>query len=109
VAKTLPYRVDTATGATYDIDFPLHAETVSPMRVNQLLSAVLDRLDREIKVLGETANGDVLQALAMALAVRSGMIHAPKTLTDRLTQDLVATALGAVSKPKETGHAAGHA
>ena len=57
--KTLPYRVNTATGAAYDIDFPLHAETVSPMRVNQLLSAVLERLDREIRVLGETANGDV--------------------------------------------------
>lgn len=107
--KTLPYRVNTATGATYDIDFPLHAETVSPMRVNQLLSAVLERLDREIRVLGETANGDVLQALAMALAVRAGMIHAPKTLTDRLAQELVQTALGAVGKPRETGHPAGHA
>jgi hypothetical protein len=109
VPKTLPYRVNTATGDTYDIDFPLHPETVSPMRVNQLLSSVLDRLDREIRVLGETANGDVLQALAMALAVRAGMIHAPKGITDRLAQELVQTALGAVGQPRQTGHPAGHA
>lgn len=109
MAKTLPYEVNTATGATYHIDFPLHPETVSPVRVNQLLTAVLERLDREIRVLGETANGDVLQALAMALAVRASMIHAPRPLTDRLAQELVQTALAAIGKPQETGHPAGHA
>ena len=37
-------------------------------------------------------NGDVLQAVAMALAVRSRMIHAP-LITSKITLDLVNNAL----------------
>lgn len=93
--RPLPYRVETATGDTLDITFPLHDDTGSAMRVDQMLSAVLDALDRDIKVCGETANGDVLQALAMALAVRARMIHAPNEVTSKLARDLLATATAA--------------
>ena len=65
--QNLPYDVTTATGEKSAFEFPLHAETQSAMRVSQLLNAVLGSLDRELRVLGNTANGDVMQALAMAL------------------------------------------
>lgn len=107
--RPLPYRVETATGDTLDITFPLHSETGSPMRVDQMLSAILNALDQDIKLCGETANGDVLQALAMALAVRARMIHAPNEVTAKLAQELLASATTAASSAErvspETGTA----
>ncbi|HSN72759.1 MAG TPA: hypothetical protein VLT59_14685 [Steroidobacteraceae bacterium] len=92
----LPYRATTASGERIDVAFPLHAETGSAIRVEQMLSAILATLDRDIGAAGETSNGDVLQAMAMALAIRAAMIHAPKRLTDQLASELVATALAAL-------------
>jgi hypothetical protein len=109
MAKQLPYRVTTASGEVIDVAFPLHDATQSPMRVTQLLSALLERIDREIAVLGETANGDVLQAVAMAIAVRAAMIHAPRPVTDRLALDLVRASLEAMDAAERSGPRAGHA
>lgn len=95
MAQTLPYDVTTATGERITFEFPLHVETQSAMRVSQLLDAVLGVLDREIRVLGNTANGDVMQALAMALAVRTAMLHAPYAVGQGLAAELAATALAA--------------
>ena len=90
--RPLPYRVETATGDILDITFPLHDDTGSAMRVDQMLTAILATLDQDIKLCGETANGDVLQALAMALAIRARMIHAPAEMTAQLAQQLLANA-----------------
>ncbi len=91
----LPYEVKTATGEKIAFEFPLHAETQSAIRVSQLLDAVLATLDRELRVLGDTANGDVMQALAMALAVRTAMLHAPYAVGEQLAVDLAGSALSA--------------
>lgn len=107
--RPLPYRVETATGDTLDITFPLHSETGSPMRVDQMLSAILNTLDQDIKLCGETANGDVLQALAMALAVRARMIHAPNDVTAKLAQELLAAATTAASSAERVSPEAGTA
>ena len=107
--KHLPYRVKHSFGGVLDIDFPLHAQTASAVRVSQLLSATLACIDHELRILGETANGDVLQALAMALAVRAGMIEAPRDLTDTLAGDLVRSALSAVPKSPAYRGPVGHA
>jgi len=92
----LPYRATTASGERIDVEFPLHAETGSAIRVEQMLSALLATLDRDIGASGETSNGDVLQAVSMTLAIRAAMIHAPKRLTDQLARDLVTAALAAL-------------
>ena len=110
MSRKLPYRATTATGEVFDIEFPLHEETESAVRVGQVITAVLGAVDRDIHVAGETSNGDVLQALAMALAVRAGMVHAPKDTTDAIAARLVKTALDAVgradrSKGAQVGHA----
>ena len=96
----LPYEVKTATGEKIAFDFPLHAETQSAMRVSQLLDAVSVTLDRELRVLGNTANGDVMQALAMMLAVRAAMLHAPFEVGQQLAVDLAATALAAAGQAR---------
>jgi hypothetical protein len=107
--KLLPYRVTTATGTVLDIEFPLHAQTVSAMRVGQLLSATLAQIDRGLKLLGDSANGDVLQALAMALAVRAAMIEGPREVTTALAGELLESALGAVEQPPPYRGPVGHA
>ena len=59
--KKLPYRARTTTGDSFDIEFPLHGETRNAVRVGQHVSAVLEAIDRDIALAGETSNGDVLQ------------------------------------------------
>jgi len=96
--RKLPYRARTATGDHFDFEFPLHAETQSAVRVGQLVSAVLDALDKDIALAGATSNGDVLQAFAMAMAIRTRMIHAHYDTLDSLSTQLLRTALDAVSE-----------
>ncbi len=107
--RPLPYRVETATGDVLDITFPLHDDTGSAMRVDQMLSAILATLDQDINLCGETANGDVLQALAMALAIRARMIHAPTEMTAGLAQQLLASASAAAGDAKRATPQTGNA
>ncbi len=95
MATHLPYQATTATGERFDISFPLHPDTGSPVRVSQMISAILEVLDHEVK-LEATSNGDVLQALAMAMAIRASMVEAPKRLTDQMTAELVGASLRAM-------------
>ncbi len=46
--KKLPDRARTACGDSFDIDFPLHDETRDAVRVGQLLSTVLEAIDKDI-------------------------------------------------------------
>ncbi len=108
MSKSLPYDVTTATGEKIAFEFPLHAETQSAMRVSQLLGSVLGVIDRELKVLGNTANGDVMQALAMALAVRTAMLHAPYAVGQQLATELTANALAAAERCERDDGGAGH-
>ncbi len=107
--KKLPYRAQTSMGDSFDIEFPLHGDTGDPVRVAQLISAVLDAIDRDIALSGETSNGDVLQAIAMTMAIRAGMIHAPRQTTDGLAKQLLETALGAMAHSTRRTAPAGHA
>ena len=105
----LPYRAVTASGERIDVEWPLHPDTVSALRVEQLLSAILAVIDRDIGVSGETSNGDVLQAIAMALAIRAAMIHAPGQVTEQIATDLVATALRALEHAERHAPLSGRA
>ncbi len=107
--KKLPYRAQTATGAIFDIEFPLHGETGDAVRVGQVVSLLLGALEKDIALAGETSNGDVLQALAMAMAIRAGMIHAPHETTARLAKSLLSDALEAMENSARRGPEAGHA
>jgi hypothetical protein len=97
--KRLPYRATTASGNQFDFDFPLHPETGSAVHVSNLLDAVLATLDREIRQVGPMSNGDVLQALAMALAVRTRMLPGSPERMAGLSAHLLAEALGAPTTP----------
>ena len=109
MASNLPYRATTSSGERFDISFPLHPHTASPVRVSQLLSAILEALDRETRLDPTTSNGDLLQATAMALSIRASMIEAPKEVTDQLAADLVNTSLAAMNDAQRRYIHVGHA
>ena len=109
MAKTMPYRATTASGDVFDISFPLHRQTGSAMRVARLLTAVLSTIDRDVGIVGETSNGDVLQALAMALAIRTGMIYAAESVTAPLAMQLLNDALSVMESAERIAAPSGHA
>lgn len=105
----LPFRAHTATGSRLDFDFPLHADTGDVAGLAQLVGALLDTLDGAVTGPAPVSNGDVLQALAMTLAVRTTMIAAPHDDCAALARALVDGALeaGAAARTREPpgGHA----
>ncbi|MDJ0934056.1 MAG: hypothetical protein QNJ06_02610 [Kiloniellales bacterium] len=107
--KKMPYRARTASGDSFDIDFPLHDETRDAVRVGQLLSTVLEAIDKDIALGGDTSNGDVLQAVAMAMAVRSRMIASPQAAVEVLSLQLLRTALAAAEEGVHHAPQVGHA
>lgn len=109
MASHFPFSATTASGERFEISFPLHEHTASPVRVSQMVTAVLEAIDREVGVSPETANGDILQAVAMALAIRASMIEAPKPMTDRLAGEVVRASLGALDDAKRAYIHVGHA
>ena len=105
----LPVDVTTAMGDKFSFNFKLNEYTADPIKVSNLLSSVLATLDNEIKLLGETSNGDVLQGLAMALAIRSKIIHGADDTTQRLVKSLVKEALESLDNTKINVATAGNA
>lgn len=99
MSKRLPYQATTSSGNRFEFDFELHPDTQSPVQVANLLSAVLEALDREIQLQGRVGNGDLLQALAMALAVRTRMLDGDHGRLEALAQDLLKAALASPVTP----------
>lgn len=93
--KRLPYKATTASGNQFDFEFALHPETASPVHVVNLLSEILGGIDREIRLQGQVGNGDVLQAMCMAIAVRARMLGGKQEPLRKLAQDLLDVAFEA--------------
>tara|TARA_Y100001934_G_scaffold53766_1_gene65981 strand:- start:211 stop:537 length:327 start_codon:yes stop_codon:yes gene_type:complete len=107
--KALPFTATTETGDKFEISFPLHTETGDAVKVHNLVSSVLRAIEDDIKLLNGIDNGDVLQAVAMALAVRSRMIHASTVVTSKITLALVTNALEAAAAAAHDSTPAGTA
>lgn len=96
----LDYTAVTSGGRALDIRFPLHPETQAHSHVSDMLSNTLDAINAEVQGGQEISDGDVLQALAMALAVRARMIDAPPATCLRLMHELVDGAYAAALQAK---------
>jgi hypothetical protein len=104
----LPYSVVTDTGDTFDIQFPLSPHTQDSVRVHQLLTTIMNGLANDLKILGDVSNGDILQAVAMAVAIRARMIHAPESTMREIVSNLTETALEASYAAERKSEPAGH-
>ncbi len=102
MADTLAYTATTRSGETLHFDFPLHPQTVSEQEVAHLVGALLEGLTQAIGNRGDVSDGDVLQALAMAMAIRAEMVKAPKGAAQSLAKQLVETAMEASDRVART-------
>jgi hypothetical protein len=93
--KHLPYRATTASGNQFEFAFPLHPDTASAVNVSNLVNVLLAALDHEIRQIGAMSNGDVLQSLAMALAVRTRILPGDPEPLAALSTRLLSDALAA--------------
>ncbi len=74
--KFLPFTTVQPGGAR-QIKFPLHEHTVNAGHVGVILEMLLESMTKQIHTNGDVSDGDVLQALCMALAIRMHMVKAP--------------------------------
>jgi hypothetical protein len=105
----LPYRTISNSGAIIDASFELHELTGDAKHVALMLSAVMSVLDRQISPGRQIANGDVLQALAMALALRAEMLPAAPGMKHDLARQLLERALVAMAGARHGRGGVGHA
>ena len=104
----LPFAVHTDTHDTFDNEFPLSEHTEDSVRVHQILTTVLNSIAHDLKIVGAVSNGDILQALSMALAVRTRMVYAPEQTMRAIIADLTDSALAASYATKRESDPAGH-
>jgi len=104
----LPYSVVTDTGDTFDIEFSLSPHTQDSVRVHQLLTTVMNALANDLKVLDDVSNGDILQAVTMAAAIRARMIHAPEDTMRQIVSNLTDSALRDCYAAERKSGPAGH-
>lgn len=98
--KVLPFTVLTAGGESFQAMFPLHPQTVSPDVVGALTTRLLDTISEVVADRPGASGGDVLQAVAMTLAVRAQVIDAPPQAAARVAEQLLGDALAAVAEAR---------
>ena len=64
------------TDGVRTIRFPLHTHTVNPRHVGAVLEAVLAAVTERIRAEGGVSDGDLLQGICMAMAIRMDMVDA---------------------------------
>ena len=104
----LPFTGHTDTHDTFDFQFPLSEHTEDSVRVHQILTTVLNSIAHDLKIVGAVSNGDILQALSMALAVRTRMVYAPEQTMRAIIAELTDSALAASYATKRESDPAGH-
>lgn len=102
----LDYTAVTSGGRAFDMHFPLHPETTSHSQVAGMLTQTLAAINGSVEAdrppdTEAVSDGDILQALAMAMAVRARMIDAPPATALRLMYELVDTAYAAALKAED--------
>ena len=107
MTHTIFYTVVTASGRAFDIEFPLHPQTRSASSVSETVTDLLAALSEALAVRKNLSDGDVIQALAMTLAIRARMLDEKFDATDQLVHALLQTAMEAASasKPYTTSRA----
>jgi hypothetical protein len=87
MSGTLSFTAVTSGGLAYDVEFPLHPQTRSAEGVSDLLTALLDTISRAVDDRRGLSDGDILQALCLALAVRARMVGAaPESVRELVTE-----------------------
>lgn len=100
--RTLKYTATTASGTQLEFDFGLHPLTADAEHVSSLLTAALAAVDDFVSR-DAVSDGDVLQALAMALAIRTRMVDEHGGSVHALAGELLKASLGAPARRTAAG------
>jgi len=91
--RTLAFTATTSSGEVLEFQLPLHPHTSSEEHVGHLLEGVLDRVSELVEGPDNMSDGDVLQALTLALAVRLKVAGLAPETAQQLVEDLANLAL----------------
>jgi hypothetical protein len=94
--KNISYTVVTENAQALDIEFPLHPQTQSEAAITDMVTDLLGTLSNYVVTNRKLSDGDLLQALAMTLAVRARMVKDDPDMVDKLSHELLESALQAV-------------
>jgi hypothetical protein len=85
---------------TIDVDFPLHPATRSPEAVSRLVGQILEQIQDQAE---PVEDADVLQALAIATAVRVALANANRRLGVELAVELLDVATDSIPPTRLDG------
>ncbi len=92
-SETLPFTATTSSGEVLEFELPLHPKTVSPEHVGHVLEGVLDKLTEIIEGGQEISDGDVIQGLTLAVAIRLSVAGIPVEAARQLVEELANLAM----------------
>ena len=69
----LPYKAITSSRKEVNFNFSLDENTNSPIVINEIINLLLSKISNEINIY-KPSNGDIIQAMCMALVVRCKII-----------------------------------
>jgi len=104
VRAVLEFTALTDSGRALDIAFPLHPQSGSPEAVAGLITALLQGVSAQVAQHADLSAGDVLQALAMTMAIRGRLMDDGSDAGEQLRQlqhELLDVAQEAVREARE--------
>jgi hypothetical protein len=107
-ADTLPFTATTTAGEVLEFQLPLHPHTSSADHLGTLVQAILECVSQVVEGPQDMSDGDVLQALTLALAVRLRVAGMGSETARRLVEDLANLALDGFEGGAQVADAARH-
>lgn len=100
----LPFSTRTSSGERRQFQLRLHRHTRSVAHVGMLVETMLASVSEIVEREADVSDGDVLQALTLAAAVRLDVAGVPTDTAKTLMQELISLALETTSdaRPDET-------
>ncbi len=91
----------TSSGASKEIEFPLHPETGSSEAISGIVPELLNTISACVSKIENCKDGDIIQALSMVLAIRSRMVDVEPENSQKLLHQLIDMHHQAVVEAKE--------
>ena len=96
----LPFTARTNSGRVLDLNLCLHPHTASSEHVGLLIERVLDAVSEIIEEEEDVGDGDIIQALTLAAAVRLSVADVPAGTSKKLLADLLDLAAASAGTSK---------
>ena len=93
----LPYKAITASRKEVNFKFSLDENTNSPLVINEIINLLLSKISNEINIY-KPSNGDIIQALCMALVVRCKIIDYDINKIERIVDKTIKRAFSDAKK-----------